>query len=1008
MERIRCRTRGTLAALLTAACLLGGARRASADDAAPTVAELRARVEDGKADARARQEAATALTATFDPETLVPWLTARIAVEKDLYVWVGLARALAAQGEVAGLQMLVEALPKYGPIRGFIASLTHEGVPGGDVNEWSAWLGRLDPAAWKELQRQRHLPRVPVDADEAGLDRMIAWWDGLGMPDVGKLPFVRVHYGASYSGGEVVRRWTHAFVLGETAEGRRLLGTDLAETVVKQGWLEYDGRIPAAPVKLPPSSILETVEVVQEVKAILDPPSSPLGPPPERDGPRDSFGLDDHPPWRFQGAVLARAVAARGAKDLALRIWRQVAALPRGGPRYGSWTTLDLVKQDLEARVLVLWGQRVLAGERTWAQGLADFRALRARGVVSPSAEMGRWDALLERQSKEEAQVAADAASSEPDPAVAARRWVNALPVCRDGHPQDVPADSTDPRARLVGLGYAAVPALREALSDLRFTRSELRLEPDEYGYRTERRLRRMRELALETLERIAHRDFFQGLPSDEAGWEALRSTVSAWWAAFETEGEIGILRRGVLARDGSSVAQARQLVARFPDAAPGTIREALEGADLRMQVDLLAMLAPLSTPDVQAMLLAWAAPDRPLALRVAAAETLLRQGRRDGVERLLGEWPRLDPDDRAMAKLAAFLLTAAPGPSLTRMMATLDACPLELRAQLPSSLARLLAPADPAEPGAPPPPALTPQDVAAVERLVVTLLPDDRAFGMRGWANGVENLRRIGDRAAQFAAYFWPDRYAFDASASTGERRRQRFLMLNRWRREHGLDPVDASATPDVPPLPAGVAKRLVDAWLAAPDGAPRDAATTAMLEAGLGTLPAVGMAFLSLAPAAPERVPLDALRRRIASILREVCWSDAGPLPSPSLRALVEGLKGKPLTGLDLTAILIHVAKSLPEGATGIDFTVTRDSPTSGCRMDLRLTTHEATWGDVKDGFMLSEGHGVGPILRPGRDLDHPSAWWRVSLAGDLDRVLLGVDGEAPPLRRALVRLH
>ncbi len=79
-------------------------------------------------------------------------------------------------------------------------------------------------------------------------------------------------------------------------------------------------------------------------------------------------------------------------------------------------------------------------------------------------------------------------------------------------------------------------------------------------------------------------------------------------------------------------------------------------------------------------------------------------------------------------------------------------------------------------------------------------LLPDDREWGMRGWANGVELLRRIGDRAAQLASYLWPDRYTFDAGASPEARRIQRFALLNRWRAAHGLDPVDASAAPKDP----------------------------------------------------------------------------------------------------------------------------------------------------------------------------------------------------------------
>lgn len=139
---------------------------AAADEPPATIEALQARIDDAALDDRAREDAAEALAEMHHrPEVLVPWLKEWLGKEKSFHVKLALAYALAAQGF-------------GGP-----------GV-GWNAPAWEQWLANLDAEAWRELQRKRHLPRVPLDADAAGLAKAVAWWDALEYPDVGTLPFV--------------------------------------------------------------------------------------------------------------------------------------------------------------------------------------------------------------------------------------------------------------------------------------------------------------------------------------------------------------------------------------------------------------------------------------------------------------------------------------------------------------------------------------------------------------------------------------------------------------------------------------------------------------------------------------------------------------------------------------------------------------------------------------------------------------------------------------------------
>jgi hypothetical protein len=206
----------------------------------------------------------------------------------------------------------------------------------------------------------------------------------------------------------------------------------------------------------------------------------------------------------------------------------------------------------------------------------------------------------------------------------------------------------------------------------------------------------------------------------------------------------------------------------------------------------------------------------------------------------------------------------------------------------------------------------------------------DDEDTGSRCSLPDAVQMRRVGEQAANVAVRFWPEKYSIDLSAAPAERIRQRYALFNRWRADQGLDPLSPPAPPSVAPVASAEAHRLIDGWLAAPDGALRDGAEAALLDAGLGVLPSLDSVLAALPASDTRRVALGALRARIASVLREIRWADEGPVPDLALRAHVENQRGRPLTGRVLMSICRQVTVGLPEGATGLQFTVTRETPT------------------------------------------------------------------------------
>lgn len=964
------------------AIVVAGGRAGVADE--PTRAQHQALADDQTKPWYEREKGIRALAEDYDPPVLVPWLRERLDREKDFHARLAFAFALASQGEKEALSVLVDSLSQMGHF-GYVYLTELGGAAfggpgkGWDKPAWDRWLPTVDATAWRELQRLRHLPRVPADADEAGLSRAAAWWDTLGYPDVAALPFVRV----------LRDSWTDAygFLLAEQPEGFTVFTTDLVQRRYPR---ECKVRSWKERFRVVRSDLARTAQaalglVPREKPAGQDDDLAEMDP--------DELGTDRRPHRVVKGFVLARALLAQGKQDTARAVWCEIAKEPGDDHRYGSWSCFDLVQRSAAHASLLAWQEEARLPERSWKQALEAFRVHRRRFDLT--GDLATREERLARMAEEESGYAAAGASDVKELAVRARDLIRGLPtVARElwdwdglllretsyGQPtEEKPSDALE---RLVALGYEAVPALRDALRDERPTKSLAYFSGFTKGWiRHDPRHLEVRDLARLAFLRLTDRDFCNADAPGGCGWPEVLSGIDAWCVVYAERGERGVLEAGVLARDRVSGRDAQRLVRRFPETALATIRSAAAEAPPDVLASLLGALAPLTTSE------AWAFLQRhidggPFAVRMAAARALFAQGQPEGLDRLRAVWPSVGarpedtwddlldslerPPERVdLGALVELFLTLDPGPSLEHLRATLPAVTRGARHEVLSHVHRALGYREgghPPEPGSAP----VPEHVErAAEALVVALVlpPPAPASG----AGEPLDAQEVGERAAKTAAWLWPARYRWDAAKDDDEKQTpartrllQRHAIVNAWRESVGEPPLAAPVFSVIPPAPPKESRARIGAWLAVEPGtAEWSRAADQVVELGLGVLPALREARAALEPSDVRLRAFDGmLLRRASLILRETAWTATSLQPSPELTAFLERSRGSPVSGLWIVDLLGVFARSAPPGTNRFDVALVRPGDDTGVVATIDLSATTALGKGNTSGWTLVSG--------------------------------------------------
>ncbi len=506
------------------------------------------------------------------------------------------------------------------------------------------------------------------------------------------------------------------------------------------------------------------------------------------------------------------------------------------------------------------------------------------------------------------------------------------------------PRGEASPAARLVAIGFDAVPALIEVLNDNRLTRS--------VGYHRHyyfsHHVLRVGDCAQAILSRIASRSFYIRTYTNAAmvkdgQADLVKREVEAWWQQIQEKGEKQVLIESVLRADGNALPQAHRLVERYPEVALDTIRQTLPQAKSKWLVErLIGLAAELEGEEVDEFLREQLAAAKDLIIRIAVAGELVRRGHQDLLPLALTWWRNLDeqPGDtdtdpffrpNPRSALAHLLLSMRQPEAIAALSENWFDDSVDGRLRIVEMLGdHQRHNADDGDEPA----------LQAIEAVLVHAL-GDRAEreGMSGSRNGKHfSDPRIADFAAMTLVEQFPGRYHFDLEASEVERDRQITAIQNAWREQQGLPPVPDTAPPAIEPLDDAEVVPLLQQAI---DGnaTQRGPILKQIEQLGLPALPAVRRFLPELPAEHAARASLLGLQQRLSCVVHHVAFADYGVEPGEQARQQLAVVRDRPLTGEMLARLLVSLANVRPEGAQGVRLKVDPLGEDSGLRLTLEF---------------------------------------------------------------------
>lgn len=824
------------------------------------------------------------------------------------------------------------------------------------------------------------------------------WWDARGFPDVAKAPFVKVARGEWYQrrGARKTPVYDYAFLVGDAGATFEVFTTDLQRPVLRK---TPAGTAEPERVGYEPAELVAFVRAgVEVMRARAEPVAW------HDDDALDPFRARRYllPNHAFRLLVLARACAARGAPDLA-------SALCTLALR-ARWADDDDRPRDA-ADVLKLLQADVAAEARRGADlrlGAAEVPLPQVRDELLRLAEAFPEDRSFADDAATVARMLTDAARDAPAPSAggtpgAARdAELEALVVrLREIEGGVVPGDlrtapagaPPTPAQRLVALGFVACPRLIAALSDRSFTRATLVFTSGRGQYRDRVRPYRVRDAAIDVLDRIAAGGFrgedgaWALHPNTTDAWAALVARVTRWWDEASTLGEEAVLVASVRAGGRPAIAPALRLAEAYPGSALAALRVALavteEGWAAGQLVGVVGQVPGAAAAD---LLLEVLREDRRPRARLTAAQGLLRRGRLEGVTAMTQEWahpsareagprPFLPADPAFDRDLLAFLASSGSADAYRALAQGLGDQPVGRRFHVLSAFLRAgtsstfavgseLHVGGAAEGG---PSRLDAEARRALEDLLGARLGDD-TDPMNVWmsVDGTEVDTRLGHVAARALAALDPVAYPYDPTAPPEVRETQRRAAQARWRAARGLPPVPPTAPRPTPAVVAAdVVGPAVDRYLASADDAARAAAGAALDALGLGALPHLLARRKALAADDPAAARLDEVAAGLASVVTEaVVAADSAPADD-AFRASLDGPRGRKFDRGAFLRLVLGVTRGPVGGPAGLRLRVVRDGDLTGVRVVATLVK-DPLHGGGGDEEGWSQWSYAGPDIR------------------------------------------
>ena len=636
-----------------------------------------------------------------------------------------------------------------------------------------------------------------------------AWFDSLDLlPDLRDKPYIEISHRKTWVQGAMVERFRErGFLLAENDKTYTLFcdGVDRPPGFSSDGWrfgVKQFSKLPPDAADLSKGSVrrLDLAAVAAETIA----EAQKLEPRAEKW--KESFG--QNPSDRTALFILARCCSRQGHADLAKKLdaaLLDLSAKPTNNPNATNAPIRNLVEKDIV--LSWMWRAVVEIGKPAVSRPelLTQFeRVARDFPASEHHDKAAAYAATLRTMiADDEAHAASAKAWTQMSREEQVHEWIFRL---RDQHGEQSgepggvellewmtpPGSEPSPGLHLVQLGYAAVPALIEALDDHRLTRSVQCGRSFHFSHYP----LTVSDCAQAILSRISGRRFQAG-----QGQEPPRAAVMDWWRQTEGAGEKEMLVKNVRAAIDWCDPQIQRLIELDAEAAVGALRDGIATSRVNwVQAQMIASLGTIQSDAATNVLRDESKQCASMQGRVAAAQALSRRGKNDLVPAMIAEWNQWDGYTRTHYEypdsLIAFLSHCGDVAAMKALEERFSTLPAHDKVKVLG-----WATGTQQRYGSPPvEQTQIPTEAAAVaEQLAISAL-EDPATNITGVATleGVHFMSpRVCDLAAYALAKAWPQRYAFTWAESPFLRDAQIITLRNLWRSAHGLTPLPLPIRP-------------------------------------------------------------------------------------------------------------------------------------------------------------------------------------------------------------------
>ena len=370
---------------------------------------------------------------------------------------------------------------------------------------------------------------------------------------------------------------------------------------------------------------------------------------------------------------------------------------------------------------------------------------------------------------------------------------------------------------QLLKIGYPAAPALIEALTDDRFSRS-VGFHRDFHFSHT---ILTIGDCAQQILDRMTGQEFYSagstsGYMSNEDKMRTVQTAARAWWADYQKKG----LKQMLVDSLSEGKTPPSALVEQLKMADASAVEAAVLAGAAKAQNDWLTRqfideLASLKTPKVTEALVKFMKSHSKADVRLDAAAWLLHQNHPDAMPSVLHEWStHLPPSpgsvDDAFEAMIYIFARSGNDRAIQALSSHWEARSVSQRLQIIEAIGTFMSPQPEVlgfrSKAMPRPP--SPEALKRVIELLVHALEDTQArYGTSGGRGDYEySDPRICDHALWALHELEAAKYSFSPKAGRRQRDTERIAAANQWRKEHAqpLLPLPPPPSPKLPPTEA------------------------------------------------------------------------------------------------------------------------------------------------------------------------------------------------------------